>query len=209
MTAFDYKKEYKEFYLPPRKPQIVEVPEMNFLAVSGMGDPNEEEGDYKAAIGLLYSIAYTIKMSKMGKHRIEGYFDYVVPPLEGFWWQDGVQGVDYTRKDQFQWISLIRLPEFVTREEFDWAIQEASVKKQMDFSKVEFFTYHEGLCVQCMHIGPYDNEPVTVREMERYAKEQGYELDFSDQRYHHEIYLSDERKCKPENLKTVIRQPIK
>lgn len=209
MTAFDYKKEYKEFYLPPRKPQIVEVPEMNFLAVRGMGDPNEEEGDYKAAIGLLYSIAYTIKMSKMGKHRIEGYFDYVVPPLEGFWWQDGVQGVDYTRKDQFQWISLIRLPEFVTREEFDWAIQEASVKKQMDFSKVEFFTYHEGLCVQCMHIGPYNNEPVTVREMERYAKEQGYELDFSDQRYHHEIYLSDVRKCKPENLKTVIRQPIK
>lgn len=209
MTAFDYKKEYKEFYLPPRKPQIVEVPEMNFLAVRGMGDPNEEEGDYKAAIGLLYSIAYTIKMSKMGKHRIEGYFDYVVPPLEGFWWQDGVQGVDYTRKDQFQWISLIRLPEFVTREEFDWAIQEASVKKQMDFSKVEFFTYHEGLCVQCMHIGPYDNEPVTVREMERYAKEQGYELDFFDQRYHHEIYLSDVRKCKPENLKTVIRQPIK
>lgn len=209
MTAFDYKKEYKEFYLPPRKPQIVEVPAMNFLAVRGMGDPNEEEGDYKAAIGLLYSIAYTIKMSKMGKHKIEGYFDYVVPPLEGFWWQDGVQGVDYTRKDQFQWISLIRLPEFVTREEFDWAIQEASVKKQMDFSKVEFFTYHEGLCVQCMHIGPYDNEPVTVREMERYAKEQGYELDFSDQRYHHEIYLSDVRKCRPENLKTVIRQPIK
>ena len=209
MEAFNYKKEYKEFYLPPRKPQIVEVPAMNFLAVRGMGDPNEEEGDYKAAIGLLYGIAYTIKMSKMGKHKIEGYFDYVVPPLEGFWWQDGVQGVDYTRKDKFQWISLIRLPEFVTREEFDWAIQEASVKKQMDFSKVEFFTYHEGLCVQCMHIGPYDNEPVTVREMERYAKEQGYELDFSDQRYHHEIYLSDVRKCKPENLKTVIRQPIK
>ena len=151
MTAFDYKKEYKEFYLPPRKPQIVEVPEMNFLAVRGMGNPNEEEGDYKAAIGLLYSIAYTIKMSKMGKHRIEGYFDYVVPPLEGFWWQDGVQGVDYTRKDQFQWISLIRLPEFVTREEFDWAIQEASVKKQMDFSKVEFFTtmrgYASSVCI--------------------------------------------------------------
>lgn len=209
MTAFDYKKEYKEFYLPPRKPQIMEIPAMNFLAVRGMGDPNEEEGDYKAAIGLLYSIAYTIKMSKMGKHKIEGYFDYVVPPLEGFWWQDGVQGVDYTRKDQFQWISLIRLPEFVTREEFDWAIQEASVKKQIDFSKVEFFTYHEGLCVQCMHIGSYDNEPVTVREMERYAKEQGYALDFSERRYHHEIYLSDVRKCKLENLKTVIRQPIK
>ena len=209
MTAFDYKKEYKEFYLPPKMPQIVEIPAMNFLAVRGQGDPNEEGGAYKASIGLLYGVAYTIKMSKMGKHRIEGYFDYVVPPLEGFWWQDGVQGVDYTRKDQFQWISLIRLPEFVTREEFDWAIQEASVKKQMDFSKVEFFTYHEGLCVQCMHIGPYDNEPVTVRRMKEYVEEQGFEEDFSDRRYHHEIYLSDVRRCKPENLKTVIRHPIR
>ena len=209
MAAFDYKKEYKEFYLPPRKPQIIEIPAMSFLAVRGMGDPNEENGAYKESIGLLYSMAYTIKMSKMGKHKIEGYFDYVVPPLEGFWWQDGVQGVDYGHKEKFQWISLIRLPEFVTRAEFDWALQEASMKKQTDFSKVEFFIYHEGLCVQCMHIGPYDDEPETVQEMERYAIEQGYVLDFSAQRYHHEIYLSDVRKCKPENLKTVIRQPIK
>ena len=207
--AFDYKKEYKEFYLPPKTPQIVEIPAMNFLAVRGQGDPNEEGGAYKASIGLLYGVAYTIKMSKMGAHRMEGYFDYVVPPLEGFWWQEGCKGVDYAHKENFQWISLIRLPEFVTREEFAWAVQEATVKKEMDFSAVEFLTYEEGLCVQCMHIGPYDDEPETVRRMKEYVEEQGFEEDFSDRRYHHEIYLSDVRRCKPENLKTVIRHPIR
>ncbi|MBM6749891.1 GyrI-like domain-containing protein [Mediterraneibacter glycyrrhizinilyticus] len=209
MAAFDYKKEYKEFYLPPKKPQIIEIPAMNFLAVRGQGNPNEEGGAYKNAIGLLYGMAYTIKMSKMGNHRIEGYFDYVVPPLEGFWWQEGTQGVDYFRKEDFQWISLIRLPEFVTEDEFEWACREATVKKEMDFSKVEFLTYEEGLCVQCMHIGPYDEEPDTVRRMEEYIEEQGYETDFSDCRFHHEIYLSDVRRCKPENLKTVIRHPVR
>lgn len=207
--AFDYKKEYKEFYLPPKTPQIVEVPVMNFLAVRGMGDPNEKDSLYKASISLLYGVAYTIKMSKMGTHKIDGYFDYVVPPLEGFWWQKGIYGVDYTRKQDFQWISLIRLPEFATKEEFDWAIQEATEKKKTDFSKVEFLTYDEGICVQCMHIGPYDAEPVTVQAMEQYAGKQGYVLDFEGGRYHHEIYLSDVRKCKPENLKMVIRQPIR
>ena len=209
MAVFDYKKECKEFYLPPKKPQIIEIPSMNFLAVQGIGDPNEEGGAYKVSIGLLYGIAYTIKMSKMGKHKMKGYFDYVVPPLEGFWWQDGKQGIDYAHKEEFQWISLIRLPEFVTKEEFDWAVREATEKKKIDFSKVEFLTYEEGLCVQCMHIGPYDNEPETIERMEQFAEEQGYELDFSELRRHHEIYLSDVRKCKPENLKTVIRQPIK
>lgn len=207
--AFDYKKEYKEFYLPPKKPHIITIPSMNFIAVRGKGDPNEENGSYKASIGLLYGIAYTIKMSKMGQHKIEGYFDYVVPPLEGFWWQDGICGVDYAHKEKFQWISLIRLPEFVTREEFQWAAKEAAEKKKMDFSKVEFFTYEEGLCVQCMHIGPYDNEPQTVGMMRQFIKEQGYTLDFESGRYHHEIYLSDVRRCKPENLKTVIRHPIR
>lgn len=207
--AFDYKKEYKEFYLPPKKPHIITIPSMNFIAVRGKGDPNEENGSYKESIGLLYGIAYTIKMSKMGQHKIEGYFDYVVPPLEGFWWQDGIRGVDYAHKEKFQWISLIRLPEFVTREEFQWAVKEAAKKKQMDFSKVEFFTYEEGLCVQCMHIGPYDNEPQTVGMMRQFIKEQGYTLDFESGRYHHEIYLSDVRRCKPENLKTVIRHPIR
>ena len=178
MAAFDYKKEYKEFYLPPIKPQIIEIPSMNFLAVRGKGDPNEEGGAYKAAVGLLYAMAYTIKMSKLGKHKMEGYFDYVVPPLEGFWWQEGVKGVDYGRKKDFQWISLIRLPEFVTKTEFDWARWEAAEKKGMDFSSVEFLTYEEGLCVQCMHLGPYDAEPATVEKMENYSREQGCEKEY-------------------------------
>lgn len=209
MAAFDYKKEYKEFYLPPKQPQIMEIPSMNFLAVRGQGNPNEEGGAYKASIGLLYGVAYTIKMSKMGRHKMKGYFDYVVPPLEGFWWQEGKQCIDYAHKEDFHWVSLIRLPEFVTKEEFDWAVREAIEKKRVDFSKVEFLTYEEGLCVQCMHIGPYDDEPETIRRMEQFAEEQGYELDFSEARRHHEIYLSDVRKCKPENRKTVIRQPVK
>lgn len=207
--AFDYKKEYKEFYMPPKKPTIVEVPKMNYIAVRGQGNPNEEEGEYKKAIGLLYGIAFTIKMSYKGTHKMEGYFQYVVPPLEGFWWQENVKGVDYSHKETFQWIAVIRLPDFVTREEFDWAVKEATNKKKEDFSKVEYFTYEEGMCVQCMHIGSYDEEPVTVEKMHAYMEEQGYELDFTEQRMHHEIYLSDPRRTAEEKLKTVIRHPIK
>lgn len=211
--AFDYKKEYKEFYMPKNKPGIVEVPAMNYIAVRGSGNPNVEGGAYKESIGLLYGIAFTIKMSKMGSHQIEGYFDYVVPPLEGFWWQenaDGMEaGIDYTRKDDFHFISLIRLPDFVTKEDFDWAVKEASEKKKADFSKVEYLTYKEGLCVQCMHIGAYDDEPETVRIMHDFMAAQGYELDISDKRFHHEIYLSDARRVAPEKCKTVVRHPIK
>ena len=207
--AFDFKKEYKEFYMPKAKPEIVNVPAMNYIAVRGSGDPNAEDGDYKAAIGLLYAIAFTIKMSKKGNHQIEGYFDYVVPPLEGFWWQEGVKGVDYTHKESFNWISVIRLPDSVTEEDFRWAIHEATNKKKEDFSKVEFLTIEEGLCVQCMHIGPYDDEPATVAMMDRYLEENGYENDINDERLHHEIYLSDARRVAPEKLKTVIRHPIK
>lgn len=207
--AFDYKKEYKEFYLPPKTPGIVTVPAMNFLAVRGHGDPNEENGAYKQAIGLLYAVAYTIKMSKMGSHKMDGYFDYVVPPLEGLWWQEGVHGVDYTHKEDFCWISLIRLPDFVTKAEFDWAVQEASRKKKLDCSPVEFFTWEEGPCVQCMHIGPYDAEPATVAAMAEYAMAHGYTADFGENRFHHEIYLSDVRRCKPESLKTVVRHPVR
>ena len=207
--AFDYKKEYKEFYLPKDQPGIVDVPKMNYIAVRGKGDPNEEDGEYKQSIGLLYSIAFTIKMSKKADHQIKGYFDYVVPPLEGFWWQDDVQGIDYAHKENFQWYSVIRLPDFVTREDFDWALEEATRKKKMDFSKVEFFTYDEGLCVQCMHIGLYDDEPATVEKMHQFMEEQGYALDITDQRMHHEIYLSDARKTDPQKLKTVIRHPIR
>ena len=207
--AFDFKKEYKEFYMPPRKPSIVTVPKMNYIAVRGQGDPNQENSEYKQSIGLLYGIAFTIKMSYKGDHKMDGYFEYMVPPLEGFWWQEGVAGVDYSRKDDFNWISVIRLPDFVTKEEFDWAVKEATNKKKADFSKVEFFTYDEGLCVQCMHIGPYDDEPATVEKMHDFMENQGCELDISDERMHHEIYLSDARKVAPEKLKTVIRHPIK
>ena len=207
--AFDFKKEYKEFYMPKNKPGIVSVPGMNYIAVRGQGDPNVEDGEYKQAIELLYGIAYTIKMSKKGDHQIEGYFDYVVPPLEGFWWQDGIDGVDYAHKESFHWISVIRLPDFVTRDDFGWAVKEAERKKKTDFSKVEFLTYDEGLCVQCMHIGPYDDEPATVELMHAFMEEQGYVLDINDRRLHHEIYLSDARKVAPEKLKTVIRHPIR
>ena len=206
--AFDYKKEYKEFYMPKSKPSIVQVQPMNYIAVRGKRDPNDEDGEYKAAIGLLYGIAFTIKMSYKGDHMINGYFEYVVPPLEGFWWQDGVEGVDYSHKENFKWISLIRLPDFVTRADFDWAVAHATKKKKTDFSAVEFLTYDEGLCVQCMHIGSYDDEPATVELMHEYMTENGYELDISDSRYHHEIYLSDPRRCDISKLKTVVRHPI-
>ena len=207
--AFDFKKEYKEFYMPKGTPSIVNVPKMNYIAVRGTGDPNREDGEYKQAIGLLYGIAFTIKMSKKGDHRIEGYFDYVVPPLEGFWWQDGIDGIDYARKEDFRWISVIRLPDFVTEDDFSWAVNEATKKKKQDFSSVEFLTVEEGLCVQCMHIGSYDDEPATVARMHEFVKQQGYELDITDKRLHHEIYLSDARKVAPEKLKTVIRHPVK
>lgn len=207
--VFDYKKEYKEFYIPKNKPSIVEIPKMNYIAVRGQGNPNDESGDYKNSIGLLYTIAFTIKMSYKGPYKIDGYFEYVVPPLEGFWWQEGIKGMDYNKKDELNFISIIRLPDFVTKKDFDWAILEATNKKNQDFSKVEFLTYDESTCVQCMHIGSYDDEPKTVELMHKYMKDNGYELDITDTRYHHEIYISDPRRCKEERLKTVIRHPIR
>ncbi|MBO4524515.1 MAG: GyrI-like domain-containing protein [Ruminococcus sp.] len=206
---FDYKKEYKEFYMPPQNPTIVTIPPMNYIAVRGEGNPNEEDGQYKQAIGLLYGIAYTIKMSKKSSRQIEGFFDYIVPPLEGFWWQNKLKGIDYAHKENFKWISLIRLPDFVTKTDLEWAVREATQKKKLDFSKVEFLTYDEGLCVQCMHIGSYDDEPETVKLMHEYMEQQGYSIDIAENRFHHEIYLSDARKVAPEKLKTVIRHPIK
>ncbi len=208
--AFDYKKEYKEFYMPKNKPSIVNIPKMNYLAVRGTGNPNDENSEYKASIGLLYAIAFTIKMSYKGPYKIDGYFEYVVPPLEGFWWQEGNKlGIDYQSKDKFHFISVIRLPDFVTKSDFDWAIEEATKKKNLDFSKVEFLTIDEGTCVQCMHIGSYDDEPATINLMHEYAKKEGYELDITDTRLHHEIYLSDPRRCDVSRLKTVVRHPIK
>lgn len=207
--AFDFKKEYKEFYRPAKKPAIIEIPPMNFLAVRGMGDPNDSAGEYSTALSTLYALAYTLKMSYRGPHQIKGFFNYVVPPLEGLWWQNGIKGVDYSKKKDFHWISLIRLPDFVTRSYFEWAQTEASRKKKKDFSNVEFFSYAEGLCVQCMHLGPYDAEPATVSQIENFAEEHGFTSDFSGGHYHHEIYLSDPRKTAPEKLKTVICHPVK
>jgi hypothetical protein len=207
--AFDFKKEYKEFYLPPAKPVIVTVPKANYIGVRGKGDPNEEGGAYHQAIGILYAVAYTLKMSYKTDHRIDGFYDYVVPPLEGFWWQEGVDGIDYSDKSTFCWISVIRLPDFITKADFDWAVETASKKKKIDCSGAEFLAIDEGLCVQIMHIGPYDNEPATVALMDRFLEENGYENDLSATRLHHEIHLSDARKVAPVNWKTVIRHPIK
>ena len=207
--AFDFKKEYKELYLPKNKPQIVNVPKANYIAIRGQGNPNEEGGAYQRAFSVLYAVAYTLKMSYKTDYKIAGFFEYVVPPLEGFWWQDGIHGVDYSKKDEFNWISIIRLPDFITRETFDWAVKTASEKKKIDCSSAEFFTVEEGLCVQIMHIGSFDDEPASLEKMDKYLEENGYEKDFSDTRLHHEIYLSDPRKSTPDKQKTVLRHPVK
>ena len=207
--AFDFKKEYREFYMPKNKPEIVQIPKANYIAVRGKGDPNEEGGAYKQAVGILYAVAYILKMSHKSDHKIEGFFEYVVPPLEGFWWQENSDGIDYRNKETFHWISVIRLPDFITKEDFDWAVETATKKKKMDCSKAEFYTVEEGLCVQIMHIGPFDDEPATVAIMDQYLADNGFENDMTATRLHHEIYLSDARKVAPEKWKTVIRHPIK
>ncbi len=206
---FDFKKEYRDLYQPKAKPSIVDVPPMRFLAVEGAGDPNDEDGEYKRALELLYGVAYTLKMSYKTEHVIEGFYQYVVLPLEGFWWQPGVKGVDYSNKSLFNWISAIRVPEFVGEADFAWAVETATAKKKLDFSPVRLMEISEGLCVQCMHVGPYDSEPATVDAMHAFAEEQGYMPDFSDARRHHEIYLSDPRKANPAKLRTVVRHPVR
>ena len=207
--AFDFKKEYKELYAPKKGPGIIEVPPVTYVAVRGSGDPNEEGGAYQQAIAVLYAISYTIKMSKKGSRQIEGYTDFVVPPLEGFWWQDAAEGIDYAHKEAFNWIAVIRLPDFVTWEVFGWAVEEAAAKKKIDCSIAEYLRVREGLCVQCLHVGSYDDEPATVEAMDAYAREQGYEIDLSEERRHHEVYLSDARKVAADKLKTIVRHPIK
>lgn len=207
--AFDFKKEYKEFYMPKSRPEIIIVPKMNYIAVRGEGDPNEADGAYKKAVGVLYSVAYTIRMSYKGSHKIDGFFEYVVPPLEGFWRQGSNSDIDFSDKGKFSWISVIRLPDFVTEEDFKWAVDEASRKKKLDCSAAEFFTVEEGLCVQIMHIGAYDDEPRSVALMDDHIKENGYENDLTEARLHHEIYISDPNKTIPKKRKTVIRHPIK
>lgn len=207
--AFDFKKEFKEFYLPKNRPEIITVPKMNYIAVRGNGNPNEEDGAYKKALEVLYAVSYTLKMSYKSDYKIEGFFEYVVPPLEGFWWQDGKNGIDYSDKSKFNWISVIRLPDFIKKENFGWAVDTASKKKKIDCGIAEFISIDEGLCVQIMHNGPYDDEPATIKLMDDFIHENGYENDINEVRLHHEIYLSDPRKTAPEKLKTVIRHPIR
>lgn len=209
IVAFDFKKEYREFYMPKNTPEIVTVPRANYIAVRGKGDPNEEGGAYKSAIGVLYAVAYTLKMSYKTDHRIEGFFEYVVPPLEGFWQQEGRIAIDYSDKSSFSWISVIRLPDFVTKADFDWAVETASRKKKLDCSCAELLSVDEGLCVQIMHVGDYDDEPATVALMDAFLAANGYVNDLSDVRLHHEIYLSDARRVARDKLKTVIRHPIR
>ncbi len=207
--AFDFKKEYKEWYQPKNKPAIIEVPKVNYIAVRGTGNPNEEDGAYQKAISILYAVAYMLKMSYKTDYKIEGFYEYVVPPLEGFWWQENVEGCDYKSKDTFNWISVLRLPEFIQEEDFKWAVERVKEKKKLDCSGAEFYTVEEGLCVQIMHNGPFDDEPISIEKMNKYLEENGYENDISNERLHHEIYLSDARKVTPDKWKTVIRHPIK
>lgn len=207
--AFDFKKEYKEFYMPKNKPEIVTVPKANYIAIRGKGDPNEVCGTYQQAISVLYAVAYTLKMSYKTDHKIEGFFEYVVPPLEGFWWQDGIDGIYYTDKASFNWISVIRLPEFITQKDFEWAVETATKKKKLDCSSAELMTIDEGLCIQIMHLGSFDDEPATIALMDEYLEKNGYVNDLTKTRLHHEIYLSDARRVVPEKWKTVIRHPIK
>lgn len=209
MKPFDFKKEYKDLYAPKTTPEIITVPKANYIAVRGNGNPNEEGGAYKQAIGILFAVAYTIKMSYKSDYKMEGFYEYVVPPLEGLWWQEDADTVNYADKDSFQWISLIRLPEFVTEKDFAWAVRTASEKKKMDCSPAEFLTLDEGECVQILHKGPFDTEPASVAAMNEYLKQTGYVEDISDARRHHEIYLTDARKTAPEKWKTVIRHPVR
>jgi hypothetical protein len=210
MDKLDYKKAYRNLYAPGTAPAIIDVPPMHFITVQGKGDPNDAGGAYQRGIDVLYTLSYTIKMMKMGKQIPEDYFEYVVPPLEGFWWMEGQTGIDFHHKEQFSWISAIRQPEFVTPEIFERARQQAAIKKpDVDVLTAQFISFTEGLCVQCMHIGPYDDEPATVEKMERFAVQSGYLEDFSDTRRHHEIYLSDPRKSAPDKRKTILRHPVR
>jgi hypothetical protein len=201
--AFDFKKEYKELYNPKSKPVVINVPKINYISVRGEGNPNEVGGAYQQAIGVLYAIAYTLKMSYKTDYKIEGFFEYVVPPLEGFWWQNNVEGVDYADKSSFNWISVIRLPDFVSKTDFEWAVETATKKKKIDCSSAEYLTIDEGLCVQIMHLGPFDDEPKSVALMDAYIDENGYKNDIS---VNVNIKMYKKWKIKMYNLGSTIHQ---
>ncbi|MDE6552111.1 MAG: GyrI-like domain-containing protein [Muribaculaceae bacterium] len=206
--AFDYKKEYKNLYMPKTTPVIVDVPEISYIAVSGRGNPNEADGEYQKAIGMLYPVAYTLKMSHKTDYRMEGFFEYVVPPLESLWWTENANMNDFTDKSAFNWIAMIRVPDFVKADDVEWAKREVIKKKHIDCVPLRFFSLQEGLCAQIMHIGPYDTEPTSLAAIDRFIQSKSYLTDISKERRHHEIYLSDPRKCNPDKMKTVLRIPI-
>ena len=204
---YDFKKE--KLYRAGDRPEIVTVPPANYIAVRGRGDPNTIDGAYQRALAVLYALAYTLKTSPRKGKAIPGFFDYVVPPLEGFWWQEGVDGADYGRKADFHWISILRLPAFVTEADFAWAVEGAARRKKLDCSAAELLTVEEGLCVQMLHTGPFETEPETVKVMDAFLAEHGYVNDFTDRRLHHEIYLSDARKTTPDRWRTILRHPVR
>ncbi len=216
--AYDFKKQFKDFYTPPQAPMLIDVPAMRFLTIEGSGDPNEQGGAYQTAVEVLYGLCYTVKMSKMGQSTPKGYFDYIVPPLEGLWWLNG-DVFDLIRlrdKSQYQWVSMIRQPDFVDDAVLLWAKGELLKKKPLlDTGSVRLLSWTKGLCVQCMHIGPFDDEPETLAKIEAFTIESGYENAIGDDladgtiRRHHEIYLGDPRKTASEKLKTVLRHPVK
>ena len=210
MKKVDFKTAEKKLYQPPTTPGVIEVPTLRFLMVDGKGNPNEPGGSYQTAVELLYTLSYTIKMMPKNSHTPQGYFEYVVPPLESLWWLEADTGFENTDKSNYVWTAMLRQPEFVTEAVFDEAVQLAQRKKpQLPFSLVRLADMSEGLCVQCMHLGPYDDEPATLQRMNTFIEENRLVLDFSDTRRHHEIYLSDPRKTIPEKMRTVLRQPVR
>ncbi len=206
--AFDFKKEYKDLYMPKASPVIIDVPEMNYISVCGSGNPNDPAGEYQKALVMLYAVAYTLKMSYKTDYKIEGFFEYVVPPLESLWWTDNKDSDNFTDKSAFQWIALIRVPDFVNNEDVEWAKKEVLRKKDIDCSLLNFMSICEGVCAQIMHIGPYDEEPTSLAAIESFLHSNGFVKDINEKRRHHEIYLSDPRKCRPDKMKTVLRLPI-
>lgn len=203
--AYDFKKEQKAFYVPGRRPVLIDVPPMRYVAVSGEGDPNEEGGEYKRAMEAVYAVAYTIRMSPQSGFNIPGYFAFVVPPLESLWSME--DGIDLSRKDALEWTAMIRLPDFVTQEVFDEAVANAAAKKGIDPELPAYLKYNEGSCVQCLHVGSYDDEPATIRSLVDFAAAQDLTIE-QEPRRHHEIYLSDPRRTATGQLRTVIRLPV-
>ncbi len=209
MEKLDYKKQFKQLYQPKLVPSVVDVPQMKFIAIDGKGNPNDENGEYQSAVQTLYALSYAIKTMPKSGNTPSDYLEYVVPPLEGLWWLTDSDEFDYGSKSKFCWTSMIRQPEFVTEEVFRTSCEITAKKKQhLELGGARLVTVTEGLCVQCMHIGSFDDEPATLEKIKAFITEHGLQRDLSDTRRHHEIYLSDPRKVDAQKMKTVLRYPV-